>query len=337
MTTTSVSSSAGGAVGPGGRRPGDAGVRGDAPVAEQAHDAPQVVAGGAQHVDPAVGVVDPVDRHLVDAVAVPLGQHEEFGVEEPVVVGDERHQAAGHLGPGRLEPALGVGERVVQAGLEQQVVRARDDLALGAPHHVGAAGEPGPDRHVAVPGEQGRHERQQRLERGRQVGVHVGDHSGRAGRPHRPQCPAAALLADVQRTDRVELGGQPVGQRAGVVGAPVVDDRDLGGERELAIQEGAERPHAGADPAGLVVDRYHDLDQGRCVEGAGAAGAIGRCHRPMVGSRPGVGLSLACEPPKNHGRWHRRARVRRRRPADRVHRVLPARAQRAVHACAKEW
>ena len=58
-------------------------------------DALEVGGRGGHDVDPAVGVVDPVDRHLVDAQPAALGQHQQFGVEEPAGVGDVRQQPAG--------------------------------------------------------------------------------------------------------------------------------------------------------------------------------------------------------------------------------------------------
>ena len=61
-------------------------------------------------VDPAVGVVDPVDRHLVDAQPGPLGEHQQFGVEEPAGVLDQRQQPLGDVLADRLEAALRVGE-----------------------------------------------------------------------------------------------------------------------------------------------------------------------------------------------------------------------------------
>ena len=50
-------------------------------------------------VDPRVGVVDPVDRHLVDAQAGALGEHQQLGVEEPAGVLDQRQQRAGRRRP----------------------------------------------------------------------------------------------------------------------------------------------------------------------------------------------------------------------------------------------
>ena len=52
-------------------------------------------------VDAGVRVVDPVDRHLVDAQAVVLGQHQQLGVEEPALVLDQRQQRAGDVGRAR--------------------------------------------------------------------------------------------------------------------------------------------------------------------------------------------------------------------------------------------
>ena len=49
--------------------------------------------------DPAVGVVDPVDRHLVDAQTVALGEEQQLGVEEPTVVVDRGQEPAGDAGP----------------------------------------------------------------------------------------------------------------------------------------------------------------------------------------------------------------------------------------------
>ncbi len=59
-----------------------------AEFAAEADDPAQVVERGADDVDARVGVVDPVDRHLVDAQAGALGEDEELGVEEPGLVLD---------------------------------------------------------------------------------------------------------------------------------------------------------------------------------------------------------------------------------------------------------
>ena len=61
---------------------------------EQPRDAAQVVERGADDRHARVGVVDPVDRHLVDPQPAPLGEHEQLGVEEPAVVADVVEQPA---------------------------------------------------------------------------------------------------------------------------------------------------------------------------------------------------------------------------------------------------
>ena len=66
-----------------------------------------------------VGVVDPVDGHLVDAQPVVLGEHEQLGVEEPA----RRPRPAGSSARATsaadgLEAALGVGEAAAQRGAQ---------------------------------------------------------------------------------------------------------------------------------------------------------------------------------------------------------------------------
>ena len=77
---------------------------------------------GADDIDPGVGVVDPVDRHLVDPQPHPLGDHQQLGVEEPLVVLDEGSNRVGDVTPEGLEPALGVAEAAPQGQVEQRVV-----------------------------------------------------------------------------------------------------------------------------------------------------------------------------------------------------------------------
>jgi len=85
-------------------------------VAAEPDDAAQVADGGRQQVDSRVRVVNPVDWHLVDAQAGPLGQHQQLGVEEPAVVADLRQQPVGGVGPDCLEATLGVGEASAHRG-----------------------------------------------------------------------------------------------------------------------------------------------------------------------------------------------------------------------------
>ena len=94
--------------------------------------------------------------HLVDTQAAALGEHQQFGVEEPAGVRDMRQQPLGDVGADGLEAALRVGKARGQRGLQDQVVAARDDLTLGPAHHPrrrGPAGcrSPGPsDRRPAA-------------------------------------------------------------------------------------------------------------------------------------------------------------------------------------------
>jgi hypothetical protein len=108
---------------------------------------------------------------------------------------------------------------------------------------------------------QGRDQRQQRLQAGRQVDVHVGDHVGVAGLPDLPEGPAAALLGQVDGAHLSEPLGQSPGQQPGAVAAGVVGDGDAEGEREAVRQVAVEAPDAGLQDVLLVVDGDHDLDQ----------------------------------------------------------------------------
>jgi hypothetical protein len=74
-----------------------------------------------------------LDRDLVDRQLAPLGQEQQLCVEEPRVVLDVGEQPLDELAPAGLEPALGVGEPDPEGGCQQQVVGARDDLALEPP------------------------------------------------------------------------------------------------------------------------------------------------------------------------------------------------------------
>ena len=129
----------------------------------EAGDAAQVVDRGAHDLHARVGVVDPVDRHLVDPQPAALGEHEQLGVEEPAVVAHGVEQpGAERVGARGLEAALRVAEARAQHGVQDRVVGARDQLALGPAHDAGAVREPRPDREVAVARQQRGDERQQR-------------------------------------------------------------------------------------------------------------------------------------------------------------------------------
>ena len=229
------------------------------PTHEHAPNAAQVIGRGRHDVHARVGVVDPVHRYLTDAQTEPLRDDEELGVEEPLVVLDEREDALGRISPQGLEAALGVTETTAQRHAEDEVVRPRDELALRTSHDAGTAGEPRADGHVAMAGEQRCHERKQRLERGRQVHVHVGDDGGAARRPCLAQGEAPALAVKMQGRHAGQGVGQGGGHRIGVVVAGVVDDGDDGAEGEGFIEEGAQRDDAHGQLWRFVVDGDDDF------------------------------------------------------------------------------
>ena len=67
--------------------------------AGQPGDAAQIGHRGRHDVDAAVRIVDPVDRHLGDAQPAALGQHQQFGVEEPRRVAHVRQQRLARTRP----------------------------------------------------------------------------------------------------------------------------------------------------------------------------------------------------------------------------------------------
>ena len=232
----------------------------DRPVGEQPRDAPEVGDRRADDVHARVGVVDPVDRHLVDPQPAPLREHQQLGVEEPALVLDVVEQVLERVAADGLEAALGVAEAGAQDGVEDAVVAARDELALRAADDPRAVREPRADREVAVTGHQRRDEREQAAQIGREVDVHVG-HDARVARlPGGAQRAAAALAVEAQMADprqRVrELGGDlGRGVDAGVVG-----DHDPPGEREAVGEEAVEAADAALQAGGLVVDGNDDLN-----------------------------------------------------------------------------
>ena len=96
-------------------------------AAQQAPDALEIGGRRGDDVHPAVRVVHPVHRDFVDPQAAALGQHQQFGVEEPPGVGDVGQQLPGDIGADRLESALRIGEARRECGFQDQVVTAGDE------------------------------------------------------------------------------------------------------------------------------------------------------------------------------------------------------------------
>jgi hypothetical protein len=112
-------------------------------------------------------VVDPVDGHLVDAQARPLGEHEQLCIEEPGVVLDQGEQLSRAVGADRLEAALRVAEPDPERQPQDQVARAGNQLALRAAPDARAVGKAAADRDVAVSREAVRRARAVRRDRSR--------------------------------------------------------------------------------------------------------------------------------------------------------------------------
>ena len=78
----------------------------------QASNTLEVVPHGAGDAHPAVGVFDPLNRHLVQPHVHVAREEQQLGVEEPAIVFHEREERLRGIGAQCLEPAL----RVVKGG-----------------------------------------------------------------------------------------------------------------------------------------------------------------------------------------------------------------------------
>lgn len=197
-----------------------------------------------------------------------LGDDQHLGVEEPAGVLDHRQQHLRDVTPYRLEAALRVGEACLQRAAQDEVVGPADELPLGTAYDAGRAGQPGADRQVRVTRDQRRHQRQQRVEVGGEVHVHVGEDRRLGSGPHRPQGPAPALLLQSEVGDLGDLLLQPCRHQRGGVRRRVVRDRDAEGVRERALEVVMQSQHTRLEVLLLVVDRdYHVQDRRTGVAG----------------------------------------------------------------------
>src|SRR5215210_7391056 len=96
---------------------------------------------GRGYIHPAVEVLDPVNRYLRNPVAPLLGQEQELGVEEPLVVLHPRQELLRHAALDRLKAALRVREAVAEHRLYEKVVAPRDQLPLPLARHHSAPQE----------------------------------------------------------------------------------------------------------------------------------------------------------------------------------------------------
>ena len=231
-------------------------------VPAQPGHAAQVREGGLDDVHAGVRVVGPVHRDFVDAQAAFFGQNQQLGVEEPGVVQGVGEQLPGHVRPDGLEAALRVAEVGAQAGLQEEVVAARDEFPFGSTDHARVAGQPRPDREVGMARNQRRKQRAERRQIGGQIHVHVRQDRRRRGEPHLAQRVPAALFGHVDHLHLAQLPGHAFGRLERSVGAGVVRHRDPEGVREGAEKIRVEPAQACFEIPFLVEDRNGDVQQG---------------------------------------------------------------------------
>ena len=123
---------AAGKPGPARRRRGPRRLLAAEELQPQARHRQKVVEHGLGDVDGRAEVLDPLDRDLVHAEALLVGQDQEFRVEEPLRVLDLRHEDfLGRAGEA-LEAALRVGEAGIEDRADEEVPSAREYLAVPA-------------------------------------------------------------------------------------------------------------------------------------------------------------------------------------------------------------
>src|SRR5581483_6038682 len=147
-----------------------------------------------------------------------------------------------HLGAPRLEAALRVGELGRHRGAQQEVVGAGDELPFGTAYDGRTAVQAAADGQVAVPGEERGHQRQERLQAGGEVDVHVADDVRVALAPDLAQRPAAPLLVQVHAAHLREVRGERAGDLPGPVDAGVVRDGDPESVREVLLEVAVQAP-----------------------------------------------------------------------------------------------
>src|SRR5713226_5616862 len=98
--------------------------------AAQAEYTLDVFPGGAADFHSAVVVFVPQDGNVADAVALFFGEDEHFGVEEPGLVFDLRHDLLDHHARDELEAALRVGESSPENHFHENIVELRNHSAL---------------------------------------------------------------------------------------------------------------------------------------------------------------------------------------------------------------
>ena len=127
--------------------------------------------------------------------------------------------------------------------------------------HGGPRCEARADGHVAVTAHEGGDERQQCVEAGGEVDVHVGDDGGVVVVPGGAQRTAAALLVEVDGPHAVQREGERAGDLPRGVGGGVVGDRDLPvGKIHELFHRRVKSPNRGREGPGFIEDRKNDVE-----------------------------------------------------------------------------
>jgi hypothetical protein len=112
-----------------------------------------------------------------------------------------------------------------------------------------------------VPGDERRDQRQQAVEVGGQIDVHVRDDRRVTLQPRVPDGAASAFRCEARGANPGQLKGQPLGDGPGRIGARVVDDGDPRIERKSLAEVLPQPANAPLEVALLVVDRDRDVDE----------------------------------------------------------------------------
>ena len=191
-------------------------------------------------------------------------------------------EPARDVGADGLEAALRIPHVGAEHRLQDEVVRATDQLPLRRARDPAARRQPAPDGDVGVTGHERSHEWQEGAEVGREVDVHVGDDPRVARQPRAPERQTASLAVEVDGPHTGHPGGEGSGRRPRLVRRGVVDDRDPPRQREALAEVEVEPGDAGLQHVGLVVDRDDDVDDGHR--------GLGRPRRRLVpDARPRAG------------------------------------------------
>ncbi len=135
-------------------------------------------------------------------------------------------------------------------------------------------------------GYQRRDQRQQGVEVGGQIDVHIGQHRRLGVPPHGAQRPAAPLLLQPYGGDLVDRLVEPGGDLRGAVGARVVGDGDAEAVGEGPGEVVVKPPDTGFEVGLLVVDGDDDVEDRVGVAGAQVlAGREGAQGAGWVGPR----------------------------------------------------